>query len=352
MLIADLPHSRRTPARIPGAILHEIASKMPFPRWNRLPPELQLNTLQLLACAEYSSRASLVNYTITSKSWQAVFEAVTFCELYLLISDMRQFSKVCSGYRRKYVRYIGVIIDLPEELPIYTRVLHGTEEEIAMAQMFLMTGRLTSHTLLPGLGIQTKRNDAIFTSTLYSFLAVLTGWKVAECHQSGISLEIIVTSESYWQMVARRIQQTNAATTTYANQLHTRRIRAIELPPILWHRILGAAELNFHMELSLDPAQSTLPTVQVVSKFSILRRTIRNFSIPALTSVMNCFPMLGTVEFEFRERFYWWHQHLEDRQYIAQLPQWSDSLRCVRIHQVKNTIPIPNLAERVHICKA
>jgi hypothetical protein len=71
------------------------------------------------------------------------------------------------GARQKYVKHIGLIIDLPEEPRLDIEVTQGTEEEIAMSQMMLMVlrGRRT-YSILPALLDQANKNDLIFTDTL------------------------------------------------------------------------------------------------------------------------------------------------------------------------------------------
>lgn len=184
-----------------------------------------------------------------------------------------------------------------------------------------MTRRRTSYTLLPEIESQTRNDNRTFTATIYAFFAALSRWKVAECHPSGIAVEIIATARSYWQVMARRIRHHKSATTIYCDQLHSRRPRAIELSPLQWHRLLWAADLNLHMKISLDQDLSALPMVQVVSKLFIKRRTVRSFSMPTLTEIIKCFPRLDTVDFEVRQQFHWWYNNLEDQHYVSLLPQ-------------------------------
>lgn len=135
--------------------------------WNRLPPEVQLWTLRIFAISEYTNGASLTSCTTVSRSWQAITEAIIFSELRIRLQDLTRFSQIMRGARQKYVKHIGLIIDLPEEPRLDIEVTQGTEEEIAMSQMMLMVlrGRRT-YSILPALLDQANKNDLIFTDTL------------------------------------------------------------------------------------------------------------------------------------------------------------------------------------------
>lgn len=306
---------------------------MPFSQWNQLPTEVQLEILGHLAYAEHRAGASLASYAVVSKSWQAVFEPLTFGILRLSLRDLSQFIRTCNGCRRKIVRHIGIIIDLPEETPVYAQSLHGSPEAVDLGELYLMSRHHTPTDRPSRLRAQMGLNDTIFNSTLYSFLAILALWLPAECHRDGITLELIATSASYWQRLARQIHQRPFATKIYLDQPDTRRPRAITLNPMQRWDVLAAAELNFNMELGVNLRLSRLLTVPAISTFSIRGNTIRNFSFTTITSIMGCFPALTHVDLKLWERWEGLSKHLDHVQYISQLPRWSDSIRRVSIQQ-------------------
>ncbi len=141
--------------------------------------------------------------------------------------------------------------------------------------------------------------------------------------------------------MAARIRQHRGSRVIYTMDERWRP-SSIYLDRMRWERCLRGAELNFHFALDLDftevlqnNASTALPKAEVVTKVSLLRKTIHNFEPTALAAILQCFPSAKDFDLELWPRSARQVKQLFDSRLAETLNSWNPSLERVCIHQVQ-----------------
>lgn len=295
--------------------------------WGHLPLEIQLIILGHLAQAEYDDRASLVGYSTVCKTWQPVFEKLTFQEIYVKTSEIKKFQRLFRARRRRYVQYIGLRLEFAQ---------HQARPEKNIATENLLTianNGIDASPLLPVLEREQIKENIMFTNTLWAFLSHLSLWDRNETCRGGISLEVITETPSYSQGMVLATRQDGTG----------RRAIPASTTSYTWALCIQGAATNFHFSLGFDFTEvpntdfATLPRVAVVSRFTIGRRAFRTFEPGAVATLLQSFSSI--TEFDLHSMIRSGQKTNRDtaKKWVKALDSWPSSLKKVRLHHIPGT---------------
>lgn len=323
--------------------------------WDGLPVEIQFIILETLAEVEYNQGTSLVGYATVSRTWQPVFEKFTFRNVSVRASGLDDFGTTFGDVRRRrHVRYIGLVLELAqyEEVCTYSAQdladescgpFFRSREDLAMAQLLTIAqGGADIVRSLPHVQNEQTRNNALVAKALVAFVGHLGRWTRAEACREGLAVEIIASSQSYWQKMAAHLRQRDGPPVLQLADDNLN-LKSFPIPPYMWERCLRAAELNFHFALGLDFGEApgsappvALPTAPAVTRVSVLGRTNRSFEPGALATILRCFPSAADLDLELWPRARRSVKHAFDSRLVDTVASWPPSLRRVRIHQMED----------------
>jgi hypothetical protein len=273
--------------------------------WSTLPTELQLTVLEHLAQLEFQTRVehkpnapysvgtSLSRYVTVSEQWQDFFEPRIMDTLHVTRNDMETFAHVFRiERRRKYLRQIALVIGLPDEIPPF-RMMEEWKESFIIDVLFEadLIDVVNEFELPPG-SREVKNNIALL-ETVYDLFVQLSTWNMEHVQSGGIGLELLADSQNSWQVIAAQL-------TAFQRQIdfNGQRIGTVEQQ---W--LIEFALDNFNLTLGFEvegyqgPALQ-LPTVDVITSLSILRRSKRRF---ASIMVLELMERLSALEHLFWE---------------------------------------------------
>ncbi|KAF5005594.1 hypothetical protein FDECE_8001 [Fusarium decemcellulare] len=204
-----------------------------------------------------------------------------------------------------------------------------------------------SSEVLPWVEKQQGRDAEAFSGSLCTLFKQLTLWTREQSHPDGIALEVIADSKSYWQQTALEIRQRPTPMVIYTRVVSDpREFQAVNVSPYRLGKTLDDADLDFHFTLDLDLGRwdKSAPMVQVVSRLSILRNSVRHFHPQAISHILNCLPLLKSFIWETRPHIHWKSQHWFYETLVKAMPMWPTSLEKIEIAQLHS--PSPNHQSR------
>lgn len=307
--------------------------------WSTLPTELQLTVLEHLAQLEFQTRithkpnapysigTSLSRYVTVSEQWQDFFEPRIMDTLHVTRNDMETFAHVFRiERRRKYLRQIALVIRLPDDFPPF-RMREEWEESFIID--VLLEADLIDVVNRFGLppGSREVKNNVALLETIYDLFVQLSTWNMEHVRSGGIGLELLADSRNSWQVIASQLTAFQRAIDFDGHSIGTAEQQ--------W--LIGFALDNFNMYLGFEvggyqgPALE-LPTVDVVTSLSIMRRSRRRFDGVVVLELMERLPALKHLVWEMepmrpQSREELLQHHLSDA--VMSWPHHVDSIRIV-----------------------
>lgn len=229
--------------------------------WNELPREMRQMVLEaLVALCEKTRRdksarslgrtkAKLARYVTVCREWQETLEPAIFGRMRLGSSDLALFDNIMRGDRRRMLRHVWLCVDLSRKRSRYNDQISQEEEE---------------------------DNNAAFTTSVYDLFQILSTWGRG--------------SSQPWPDLDFELGARSPNDPKYH----------FGDPGIVDNKDYTIGELDFCF---VDGNRkfcypSPLPEVNVISKFSVLRRTRRFFSPAALLTIFDSLPRLREVRYE------------------------------------------------------
>ncbi|OTA00900.1 hypothetical protein A9Z42_0012070 [Trichoderma parareesei] len=253
--------------------------------WQRLPEELRLLVLEALARDPYSGsrRASLTNYALVCKSWQATFEKLNFQRLVLHQDDLdgvAMLPKRC----RPYVTHVCLRIELNDYVP-----WAGGE-----------LGIFRPAIIRPERMEDIEANSEIIELAVGKLFHGLKAWEKWAKPNHRIALEISFHSPSDSRYVAKGI--------------HARELDR-GLPSTSGLRREGAADRIFGGYVHIQFHQQ-LPRLNMVKRFIMQRHTRRQPTSFTMHQLLSRFPDLEELVFEPWQQFLDTSQDRADAGYV------------------------------------
>ncbi|KIL88737.1 hypothetical protein FAVG1_07985 [Fusarium avenaceum] len=273
--------------------------------WSTLPTELQVTVLEHLAQLEFQTRiehkpnapysigTSLSRYVTVSEQWQDFFEPRIMDTLHVTRNDMEMFAHVFRiERRRKYLRQIALVIRLPDDCPPFRMREEWKESFIIDVLLEADLSNVVNTFGLPP-GSREVKNNVALLETVYDLFVQLSTWNMEHVRSGGIGLELLADSRNSWQVIASQL-------TAFQHSIHFKQ-QSIGVAEQQW--LIEFALDNFNMYLGFEiegyqgPALG-LPTVDVVTSLSIMRRSRRRFDSVVVLELMERLPALKHLVWE------------------------------------------------------
>ncbi|EJT68394.1 hypothetical protein GGTG_14032 [Gaeumannomyces tritici R3-111a-1] len=224
--------------------------------WNSLPREMRQMVLEALVSLgdkqpsrDRRRKPRLARFVTVCREWQETLEPFVFSSLELQPKHLAEFDNVMRGSRRRMLRHLWLRVELARKRRRYTEQTTREEEET---------------------------NNALFTTAVYDLFSTLGQWSRG--------------SSQTWPELQFELG---------ANSPSDPRYRFGD-PGIVENKDYTIGELDFcWVDANRSFAYpSPLPEVDIISKFSILRRTRRYFAPAALLTIFDSLPRLREVRYE------------------------------------------------------
>ncbi|KAF4961256.1 hypothetical protein FSARC_10238, partial [Fusarium sarcochroum] len=294
-------------------------------RWSKLPAELRLEVLEYLARVTYyhRKRKTLAKYATVSPEWQIFFEGHTMRSIEVKQSEIDTFRFIFrTKRRRRCLRNIGLVLEL--ELHDTTSLWYpeGATRNHTFGEMWLLASQPT---VLPMLVSEAVKRNKIFARTAQALFCELSPWRKSHVWHTGINLEIIAKSKSFWQKEACKLQPSTDPV-VFGTQTFSKSEQ---------EQILEAAKADFRSSIGLyfKSAAPKMPQVKVITSLSILRKSVRHFDPRALARLMGYLPSLKTFVWEMRPRGHRNIEHELQEQLSTAIKDWPSGLNDVQISQ-------------------
>ncbi|KAK2752662.1 hypothetical protein CKAH01_17654 [Colletotrichum kahawae] len=215
-----------------------------------LPCELRHQILEHLRKQAGGTKRILSAWAHVSREWQRFFEPDIFERLSLQVPgpDIRQLKYVVVNGRQKLVRKISLHVHL---------AWHSKQEENEFEDEFTKNA-----------------NTKALSGALLNLFSVLSGWK-QDASAQGLAFELSATSPSYYlHQEGRR----------YRTELQLRASK---------QRLLGAL-----LDIRFNSPSVSIPSVPIITSFSMNQRSHRKLSASALAMLLACMPCLRDVNYQ------------------------------------------------------
>lgn len=246
--------------------------------WNGLPAELKALTLSFaIAAAQQKPKAHhLASYAVVCRDWQDAVEPANFASLRVTAADLADFVSLVVGPRRRYLKHLLLGIELPKYNKKKARVPETDDEQ--------------------------TDNDIAFSTTILGLFHELAAWKVDETH--GLEVELCARSPSDTLAMSGAAGITEEGESRYFD-----------------------SHLDFSFIDTGWIGQHGLPSVDVITKLSILRRCWRNIDSMAVLTLVSSLPRLAEVRYEPFQQFDDGAQEVIDMDRARFLPFWPETIR-------------------------
>ncbi|KAH0425797.1 hypothetical protein CcaCcLH18_10740 [Colletotrichum camelliae] len=185
-----------------------------------------------------------------SREWQRFFEPDIFERLSLQVPgpDIRQLKYIVVNGRQKLVRKISLHVHL---------AWYSRQQENEFEDEFTK-----------------KSNTRVLSDAILTLFSVLSGWK-QDASAQGLAFELSATSPSYYlHQEGRR----------YRPELQLRASK---------QRLLGAL-----LDIRFNSPSVSIPSVPIITSFSMNQRSHRKLSASALAMLLACMPCLRDVNYQ------------------------------------------------------
>ncbi|KAM0283488.1 hypothetical protein ACHAQH_002439 [Verticillium albo-atrum] len=246
--------------------------------WNGLPAELKALTLNFaIASAQQKPKAHhLASYAVVCKDWQEAVEPANFASLRVALGDIADFVSLVIGPRRRYLKHLLLGIELPKYPKKKARVPETDDEQ--------------------------TDNDIAFSTNIINLFEVLAEWKIEE--SNGLEVELCARSPSDTQAMSGAAGISEEGESRYFD-----------------------SHLDFSFVDTGWVGQHGLPSVDVITKLSILRRCWRNIDATAVLTLVSSLPRLTEVRYEPFQQFDDGAQEVIDMDRARFLPFWPSTIR-------------------------
>lgn len=223
--------------------------------WNSLPAELRTLVLKYAIgnALQRPKSHNLSAYAVVCKEWQQLIEQVNFESIKIISSDLTDFEALLTGPRRKCLKHLWLRVELAK-YPRKKNKVPETEEE-------------------------QQANDILFTTDINSLFDILAKWDVSDCPQ-GLEFELSARSPSDSQALAGAAGLTEEGDSRYFD-----------------------SHLDFAFLDTGWVGPHGIPTVDVITRFSILRRCWRNIDPQAFLTIISSLPRLSELRYEPFQQF-------------------------------------------------
>ncbi|KAF7543967.1 hypothetical protein G7Z17_g10317 [Cylindrodendrum hubeiense] len=265
--------------------------------WNDLPPELRLPIIQIVAASD----GSIASYAAVDKEWQNAIEAVTFRSLKITLTSVSEFTKHFSHQARRqcFLKHLHLCVNMQ-----VARLLDTEEWE------YVMTEDITGAT----------KDFSKLVSLAFASLEQWDAVEVLRRPDGGLDLELSVFSDAYSTVDSVR------------DNISENFGRRIFHP--LFRSNIGLWDGFDYFSGSKDAirlGRGGLPVVEVITKFSVLRRSICNISQKTILHIFASLPNLARVHIEPGHGDDHILRQGTDIDLAHFLPMWPTSIKCIQI---------------------
>ncbi|KAF3354749.1 hypothetical protein VdG1_07235 [Verticillium dahliae VDG1] len=218
----------------------------------------------------------LASYAVVCRDWQDAVEPANFASLRVTAADLADFVSLVVGPRRRYLKHLLLGIELPKYNKKKARVPETDDEQ--------------------------TDNDIAFSTTILGLFHELAAWKVDETH--GLEVELCARSPSDTLAMSGAAGITEEGESRYFD-----------------------SHLDFSFIDTGWIGQHGLPSVDVITKLSILRRCWRNIDSMAVLTLVSSLPRLAEVRYEPFQQFDDGAQEVIDMDRARFLPFWPETIR-------------------------
>ncbi|KAM0323114.1 hypothetical protein ACHAQA_008964 [Verticillium albo-atrum] len=256
----------------------ETSSDPDMVGWNGLPAELKSLTLSFaIGAAQQKPKSHLLaSYAVVCKDWQEAVEPANFASLRVTAGDLPDFTSLVVGPRRKWLKHLLLGIELPKYPKKKNRVPETDDEQ--------------------------TDNDIAFSTAIIGLFETLGSWGIEE--SNGLEVELCARSPSDTLAMSGAAGISEEGESRYFD-----------------------SHLDFAFHDTGWVGQHGLPSVDVITKISILRRCWRNIDATAMLTLVSSLPRLTEVRYEPFQQFDDGAQEAIDMDRARFLPFWPSTIR-------------------------